>query len=229
MCRGKNECSELGTNPALWARFSPLPPSVWFEDQLDIFQEAVVEFVNGNRDGCIRRLSKIRTDEMSDWYIEHGQMSGKHRASALALTKPEPVHESARDPLRSVKKLEAQVFSRDGYRCRYCGIRLVSNYVLNTFIKALNSSDFRKGPRNVDTHGVIIIFNPVADHVIPWNLGGRTDLGNLVASCGPCNYGKDRFTIEQIGIQDPFLRGPIVDDWDGLLHQMDGIKRNTYL
>ncbi|MFC1778073.1 HNH endonuclease [Pseudomonadota bacterium] len=228
MCRGKNQCSELGTNPALWSKISPLPSLEWFEGQLDIFQEAVSEFVGGDRVGCINTLSEIRTDEMRDWYIEHGQMSGKHRTYELDIPTPIPLAESERDPLRAPKKYESQVFIRDGFRCRYCGIRLVSNRVLNTFIKSLNSASFVKGPRNLDTHGIIIIFNPVADHVVPWNLGGKTNLDNLVASCGPCNYGKDRFTIEQIGIENPFLRNPIVDRWDGLISQLDGIKRNAH-
>jgi hypothetical protein len=30
-------------------------------------------------------LATIRSNEMRDWYIEHGQMSGKHRASVLRL------------------------------------------------------------------------------------------------------------------------------------------------
>jgi hypothetical protein len=228
MCRGRSECSELGTDPNLWDKFCPLPSQDWFEDQLDIFQEAVTQFFNGYRNDCINTLAKIRTDEMSDWYIEHGQMSGKHRAYELGLPVPEQVPDSRRDSLRAPKKYESQVFLRDGFRCRYCGIRLVSNQVLNTFIKSLNSTCFVKGPRNIDTHGIVIIFNPVADHVTPWNLGGMTNLDNLVASCGPCNYGKDRFTIEQIGIENPFLRNPVVDSWDGLLSQLKRIKQNAH-
>jgi len=47
--------------------------------------------------------------------------------------------------------------------------------------------------------------------------GGRTAPENLVTSCFPCNYGKANFTIEQLGIESPFRREPMVDEWTGLV------------
>jgi hypothetical protein len=224
MCRAANKCTELGSNPALWPRNSPLAPRDWFEEQLDIFHEAVSQFVDGDSTACLTTLAKTRSNEMRDWYIEHGQMSGKHRARALGVSNPAEIAIDQRDPERSPKKLEDQVFLRDGFHCRYCGLRLVSGKILKALIQALDTSEFRRGPRNVDTHGILCIFYPSADHMIPWNLGGRTDLDNLVTSCVPCNFGKDRFTIEQLGIESPLLRAPKVDHWDGLLSLLEGIK-----
>jgi 5-methylcytosine-specific restriction endonuclease McrA len=48
------------------------------------------------------------------------------------------------------------------------------------------------------------MFVATLDHVTPWSLGGRTDESNLVTSCWSCNYGKANFTVEQIGIRNPF-------------------------
>lgn len=224
MCRAANQCTELGTDPSNWSRISPLPPPDWIADQLDIFQEAVQQFVRGDRKGCLNMLSRTRSTEMRDWYIEHGQMSGKHRARILAVQEPTEIPMEQRDPLRSPKKLEDQVFTRDFFHCRYCGIRLVSGEVLKALINALNTHEFRRGPRNVDTHGLLCIFYPSADHVVPWNQGGRTDFNNLITSCVPCNFGKDRFTLEQIGIENPLDRNPKSDGWDGLLSLLKGIK-----
>ena len=227
MCRAAEQCTELGTNPQSWSELSPLTPPIWFEEQLDIFSKAVHLYVNGDRTNCMATLSNIRSDEMRDWYIEHGQMSGKHRVQLLGYPKPNEVAIDQRDTLRSPTKLENQVFERDGFHCRYCGIRLVSGKVLKALIKALDTSKFRRGPRNVDTHGMLCVFYPSADHVIPWNLGGRTDMDNLVTSCVPCNFGKDRFSIEQMGIENPFLREPIADDWDGLNSLFGGIREEA--
>jgi len=224
MCRGRSSCSELSANTDLWDKQCPLPPLSWFAVELDLFQVAMSHFIVGNKDACINSLSEVRSEEMQDWFIEHGQMSGRFRNLGLGVPEPAPLDESLRDPLRAPKRYEQAVFKRDGFRCRYCGIKMVSNIVLNTFIKALNSPLFHKGARNLDTHGIIHIFNPVADHVIPWNLGGRTSPDNLVTSCGACNYGKDRYTIEQIGIENPFDRPPIIDGWDGLTSMLQGIK-----
>ena len=216
MCRGKKHCDVLGQDPNKWDQYSPLPQLEWFEEELTKFIEAVDLFINGQKSSSIEKLLSIRNDELKEWSIEHGQMSGMHRMNHLQKDQPIAIDSSLRDPLRSPKKFEKLVFERDGYRCRYCGVKLVSNQFFSKFIKSLDSNLFKKGPTNLDTHGIIHIFNPVADHVIPWNLGGETNPENLVSSCGPCNYGKAGYTIEQIGIHDPFSRKPIVDSWDGL-------------
>jgi len=217
MCIGKNGCVELGDDPQQWEIDCPLRPPEWFESEIDLFENAVKNFLSGNREECISIINQINSQKVQDWYINHGQMSGCHRAMALGITPPPVLDESKRDPLRVPKKYEKEVFERDGYRCRYCGIRLISNEFLKRFIKALDSPAFRKGPTNRDTHGIIHICNPVADHVFPWNMGGKTLPENLVASCATCNYGKAGYTIEQLGISDPFSRQPLINGWDGLL------------
>jgi 5-methylcytosine-specific restriction endonuclease McrA len=217
MCRGKGDCSVLGTDPSRWNVSCLLPPLDWFEFELNKFCDAVRQLADGDRSHSIETISKIRSDEMREWCVEHGQMSGKHRARKLMVPKPDPVPESERDSLSSPRKYEREVFLRDGFKCRYCGIRLVSNKVFIAFKNHLNSDSFQKGPTNAITHGAIHVFNPVADHVVPWRLGGRTIPENLVSSCGPCNYGKDGYTVEQLGITNPLLRLPVGDDWDGLI------------
>lgn len=37
----------------------------------------------------------------------------------------------------------------------------------------------------------------VADHVVPWKDGGRTEVGNLVAACRDCNRAKGNMRIEE--------------------------------
>lgn len=56
--------------------------------------------------------------------------------------------------------LRFDVFSRDGFRCRYCG----------------------RGP----AQGVFL----EADHVIPRSAGGPDSMANLVTACWDCNRGK---------------------------------------
>jgi 5-methylcytosine-specific restriction endonuclease McrA len=161
---------------------------------------------------------------MQMWCSEHGQMSGMHRVRLLSRPDPASIDEQLRDRPRSPRKYQSEVFARDGFRCRYCGTRLVALEILNEFAKRLNSSEFRKGPTNLDTHGIIHAFRPVADHVVPWRLGGRTNPDNLVASCGPCNYGKSSYTVEQMGLENPFRRSPPAEAWDGLRSYLAGLK-----
>lgn len=217
MCRGKNECSELGADTTKWDQHCPLRPPEWIEREVSKFVQALDQFINGNREKCIDILSTIRSEEITSWYIEHGQMSGRHRKNLLGIPKPELISEDLRDPLRAPKKYQNEVFTRDNYHCRYCGARLISQKLIKSFIKALNSEQFKRGSTNLTTHGIIHATWPVADHVVPWNMGGRTNLTNLVASCASCNYGKDGYTCEQMSITNPFTRAPIKDDWDGLV------------
>ena len=95
---------------------------------------------------------------------------------------------------------------------------------MRLFIKKINTSLFQRGKSNLTTHGIIHLYWPVADHVIPWSKGGLTNLENLVSSCATCNYGKAGYTIEQLGIENPFNRSPVLDNWDGLIEKITDIK-----
>lgn len=224
MCRGTNTCSELGTDPAKWDRFSPLKMPAQLAQDIDLFVTAVDELLSGNRSACLERIKQIHSDAITNWYVEHGQMSGRHRKLILGITPPPDVHESLRDPVRSPSKIQNKVFERDGYKCRYCGNKLISQTFFRLLIKQLNSDLFKRGTTNLTTHGILHLAWPVADHVIPWNKGGRTHLDNLVSSCASCNYGKDGYTIEQLGIENPLKREPLNDHWNGLTDKIERLK-----
>lgn len=224
MCRGVNECSELGSDTNQWDTECLLRPAAWFEDDIAIFSAAFEDFINGNKAGCLEALATIRDYEITEWFIEHGQMSGRHRNLVLGIPKPKLVSEEKRDPTRSPQKYQYEVFERDSYHCRYCGIRLIDQKAMKLFIKKLSFKKFQRGSTNLTTHGIIHATWPVADHVIPWNIGGRTNPENLVSSCASCNYGKDGYTCEQLGISDPFGRPPKSDGWSGLSNYIPELK-----
>lgn len=225
MCRGKNTCSELGVNPEKWDKFSPLRTPNWMTNEIDLFVSAVDDFLSGDKNSCLEKIRQIRTEEITYWYIEHGQMSGRHRKLTLGITPPSNIDDNLRDPVRSPSKVQNAVFERDGYKCRYCGNKLISQDFFRLFIKKLNSDLFKRGETNLTTHGIIHIAWPVADHVIPWNKGGQTNLENLVSSCATCNYGKDGYTIEQMGVENPFNRKPQIDAWTGLTDRIEKLKK----
>ncbi len=226
MCRGKNICIELGTETNNWSKESPLPKPKWMEKEVDLYVRAIEAFTSGNKPQCLEIISQINTNEITNWYVEHGQMSGRHRKIQLNISPPATIDLSLRDPVRSPAKLQKEVFERDSYHCRYCGGKLISQEFLRAFIKSLNSPLFARGETNLSTHGIIHITWPVADHVLPWNKGGRTNLENLVSACAPCNYGKDGYTIEQLGLNDPFNRPAKNSEWDGLYGKIFHISNN---
>lgn len=48
---------------------------------------------------------------------------------------------------------------------------------------------------------------------------------NLVSSCATCNYGKDGYTIEQLGIEDPLAHKPANGNWSGLTDKIVQLKQ----
>ena len=74
----------------------------------------------------------------------------------------------------------------------------------------------RWGRRNNDKHRGLSILESSIDHLIPHNRGGDNNPQNLVTACGPCQFGRGGWTIEEVGISDPLARNPIIDSWDGL-------------
>lgn len=225
MCRKSEFCVLLGENPELWDKDVPLPIPDWFESQLALFSLAVEKAASNQIDEARDVLQAIRSDEIREWTCEHGEMSGTNRDKKLAIP-VSPVSLSELDPIRSPKSVEKKVFERDSYTCRYCGLRLVSKEVLSAMESVIGSDDFRTTGTNARIHGVAHAFKIVADHVVPHALGGRTDLGNLVSACPACNYGKYRFTVEQIGISDPRDRAPSNGQWDGLSSFIADLKKN---
>ena len=59
---------------------------------------------------------------------------------------------------------------------------------------------------------------------MPHSLGGRTEVENLVTSCYSCNFGKDEYKLDQLKIENPFLRHPKDDGWRGLTEFLPVLK-----
>jgi len=228
MCRGrKRTCTELGSDVTAWSKLAPLMPPEWFDVQVTAFAEAVRLAASGEAPAARIQLGTIRGTDLQTWFIEHGQMSGMVREHHL--NRPQPVATGIyRDPVRSPQRFAKAALQRDGYRCRYCGVRLVPKGVLEAFSGVVGRDVFGIKGRNLERHGVVLAFRANVDHVVPWTLGGRTDMENLVSACWCCNYGKSSYTLEQIGLDDPRLRPtPESDGWDGLTSSLPGLRANA--
>lgn len=117
----------------------------------------------------------------------------------------------------------AEIMARDGYRCRYCQRPVVHGAVLEALRGVLGPTVLPTGPTDRATHCAVLAFRAVADHVFPRHLGGATKPENLVTSCYPCNFGKVRFTLSELGLDDP--RPPLRDEWNGLMTLLPALKK----
>ncbi|MDQ3485572.1 MAG: HNH endonuclease [Actinomycetota bacterium] len=121
------------------------------------------------------------------------------------------------------RSLSLAVFDRDGYRCRYCGIAVFTQWqrghipqlvaampdltpAVTVHNGSLSGSGKSGTPRNVDQTKWLWI-QACADHVVPESHFGPTALDNLVTSCAGCNYGKMDWTLEQLDVIDPRSAG----------------------
>ena len=107
------------------------------------------------------------------------------------------------------------VYRRDGFRCRFCGCRVV----LGTARKAMRTlvpEAVRWGGTNNTQHGAFFALTATIDHIVPHAKGGGSDAENLVTACWPCNFGRGDMLLEEVGLHDPRSRAPVVDGWDGL-------------
>ena len=218
MCRAAKFCTELGQDPSSWSRFCPLPPPEFFDASLDQFLLAFAQAKNGQLEKAIKSLKKTQSDELRSWFVEHGQMSGwHHRVRGLGLPKPKK-YTGILETQKTITPFESEVYRRDGYRCRYCLIRVIDTKALMQMEKIVGAPHFKvKGKGNQIRHGIALAFRATADHVVPISFGGRTNLDNLVTSCWNCNYGKYNALLEQMKIDNPCDRPTINENlWDGL-------------
>lgn len=116
-----------------------------------------------------------------------------------------------RPPVAVLRGLHA----RDGYRCRYCSIRIIDGDVFRKLRRLLPGA-VRWGRANIDQHAALLCLRASHDHVIPRSLGGENAMANYVTACWLCQFGRGSAALEDLEIGDPRLRPPIVDEWDGL-------------
>ncbi len=139
----------------------------------------------------------------------------------VRVRKPEgdtrPVALALRDPLRHPDPIvRTVVLARDGHRCRYCGIPVVSADI-RKLAHRLYPEAVRWNARDAAMqHAGFQCLWLQYDHVVPHSHGGRSTADNIVVCCALCNFGKDRFTLLQLGVEDPRPRPPLPVDWDGL-------------
>lgn len=183
---------------------------------MNAFVEAYRAAVAEDPEYAVQILGNTRDRELNTWFHIHAQNTGTFRSAHFGH-EPPPDASIALDPLRSVARFERDLFARDGYRCRYCGVRVVPATVTKRMQSIVGRDHFDATSRsNRARHGIKLAFSAALDHVLPHSRGGRTDADNLVTACWACNYGKAEFTLAEMGLNDPREREPNIDDWNGL-------------
>jgi len=125
---------------------------------------------------------------------------------------PKALREKVRMP---GKKLERDIYYRDGWRCRFCGTKVISRDVRNHLVKMF-PEETHWVSEEYKRHSSLLSQAASIDHILPHSRGGDNAESNLVTACGPCQFGRNQWTLEEVGFNDPRERLPVVDSWDGL-------------
>ena len=217
MCKGTQTCTALGTDSTKWSREAPLPVPDFFEKEVEGFTIAVTSLIDGNKEESLVALKETNHKAVGEFFIEHGQQSAYFRVqNRLEIDKANRIAKDLNNSPRLIPKVEKEVFERDSYRCRYCGLRIIAKEVFAEYSRIVGSDNFSVDRENSKRNGLTLGLRGVADHVEPYASGGETNIDNLVTSCYSCNFGKAGYTLEQIGIFDPRLKQPVNDGWLGL-------------
>ena len=225
MCKGTQTCTALGTDSTKWSREAPLPVPNFFEKAVEGFTIAVASLIDGNKEDSLVALKETNHKAVGEFFIEHGQQSAYFRVqNRLEIDKTNRIAKDLNNSPRLIPKVEKEVFERDSYRCRYCGLRIISKEVFTEYSRIVGSDNFSVERENSKRNGLTLGLRGVADHVEPYASGGETSIDNLVTSCYSCNFGKAGYTLEQIGIFDPRLKQPVNDEWLGLTEFLPALR-----
>lgn len=126
------------------------------------------------------------------------------------------VSSTSREKMRMPSpKIELEIAIRDGWRCRFCASKVISKKARNILHRRF-PEQARWGKKNSEKHCALSVLTSSLDHILPHCRGGNNEPDNLVTACGPCQFGRNQWTLKEVGFNDPRDREPIIDDWDGL-------------
>lgn len=214
MCfAGEGPCVELGP-PENWSRRAPLPPPEWLRDDVRRFADAARLAAAGDLDTARARFAQLRDADARHWYVQHAKQTYCTRRSPAAI---ERVTRTAKVPRPYTPvALRRQVFDRDHFVCRYCGLSTIDSRVPKILRDLLGPEVVSWGASDRLRQGTALAAWTQYDHVVPIAMHGRDEEQNLVTACACCNFGKDQYTLAELGLDDPRDRLPIADPWDGL-------------
>jgi len=191
---------------------TPIPEIDKALDYLSISADALL-----NED-LVSASSFLRLADMSEIARFYKRIAGKtdlsiHRQSFQPKDKlPKELRVESRMPS---KKIEEMVFKRDGWRCRFCDKRVISRMTRRIFINRF-PTETHWVSAEYERHTSLHSQAASLDHILPHSRGGDNAKTNLVTACGPCQFGRNCWTLEEVEFNDPRERQPIVDAWDGL-------------
>lgn len=180
-------------------------------------QQAVTAHLSGDADTAADRFRAADIPALWDWLYPEWERCHLNVIERAPAGDTVTVPKGERDPVRTIPKdVQIRLLERDGYRCRYCCIPVVHPDIRKIAHRLYPKAVPWDSNRPQDCHQGFQSLWLQFDHVVPHSHGGASDEANSVVSCALCNFGKDKYTLLELGLIDPRDRDPILDDWGGL-------------
>ncbi len=158
-------------------------------------------------------VNSIDSYGLKRFFIDVAQHAGswrfEHPPLRLDRHESKPTKRSA-----PPRKRLLELFSNDNYRCRYCGTPIVGDrkqFVALSERLAMPELVVTGG--NEARHGLYLTFRGSHDHLVPLAEGGTNDMENLLTACWPCQFGKYKFSLLDVGLNEPLDAYPPIEGW----------------
>ena len=191
-----------------------LDPIPEFDVAADYLGQSVDYLLHDDIDTGREFLVKADIPVLMDFCIKLvGPLSMEvHRNTTMPKVLPKGDRITQRMPPMGKRR---EIYGRDGWRCRFCGIRVISTKARSVFRKLFPLETRWDGPE-YERHAALYATAVSLDHLVPHSRGGGNDDTNLVTACFCCQHGRGQWLLDEMELLDPRERSPIVDGWDGL-------------
>lgn len=176
-----------------------------------LLDQAATAHLGGKSELADQLIRRTNTQVIRDW-VESiwGKNTGFLPKRVGSLEKTLRIKERMPSPAQ-----KAELLARDGYHCRFCGIPVIRGEIRKQ-IRAVYPDALPWGSRNIEQHAAFQAMWVQYDHLVPHASSGINDIENIVITCGPCNFGRMHYSLEEVDLIDPRTREPIRSSWDGL-------------
>jgi hypothetical protein len=182
----------------------------------DYLDKAVTAHIAKQPQLAAELIDQANIPAIREWAESIRGKTGLYNQHWKVIDAPSTIEKTERGKARMPSlSLRRALHERDGYHCRFCGIPVIRSEIRKLLLK-LYPDVVPWGLPNSSQHTALQVMQANYDHVVPHSRGGKSDLTNLIVTCGPCNYGRMKFTLEEMRLTDPREREPISSAWDGL-------------
>lgn len=191
------------------------PPISEIYDSARLLRSAVAAHLEGNRPIATELICEANMQVIGEWldplWLHQSDAVKPRKVADLPPVMPRANRHKPRHALAAMRKA---LIARDGHHCRFCGIPLVRAEVRKELNRLYPEAAQWNSRNEKEQHRGLQVMWLQYDHVVVHSRGGETTLENLVVACAACNFGRDRFTLEEMRLRDPRtnIRLPT---WDG--------------